>query len=192
MLNSSGTDSLHTLTSNARTSRMGNVTRYLCGAAYLDSGFRVRALIWLWAGYSAFSLLFLAIFSALFSAATGLLTSRRSSFPDIYGIEPAAPDLVSDSTGSLLQAPMVPAVTLGVALVYRIAIYLTLVGSLKPGAPEPIIRTPNWPAASTTFAARNGETSPCTRTRTPSSAPGPSSGTGPSPSNSTEGAAGRG
>ncbi|MFG1957494.1 hypothetical protein [Nonomuraea sp. NPDC049028] len=105
----------------------------------------VRALIWLWAGYSAFSLLFLAIFNALFSvlfsAATGLPTARRSSVPDIYGIEPAAPDIVSDSTGSLLQALMVPAVTLGVALVYRIAIYLTLVGNLKPGAPEPVIRT---------------------------------------------------
>lgn len=224
MLDSSGADSLHARTLNMKTSRMGNVTRYLCAAAYLNSGFRdkvlaellfdqfraippsyggfdlmpvihhcrrsrtmlvvrdalitgffaigcfiaplstftwlsalipfalltvdqirrgpllLRVLIWLWAGYSAFSLLFVALFSAVFSAATGLITSRRS-FTDIYGIESETLGLVSDGTNPLLQALLIPAVTLGIALVYRIAIYLTLVGSLKPGAAEPISRT---------------------------------------------------
>ncbi len=215
MLDSPGADSLHARTRNMNSSRMSNVTRYLCAAAYLDSGFRdkvlaellfdqfraippsyggfdlmpviyhcrrsrmmlvvrdalitgffvigcfmaplstfgwlwtlvpfalltvdgirrgpliVRALIWFWACYSVFSLIFLAIMTALIPAAAYLFASGLP-FSGLYG---------SGSTGSVLQQFLIPVVTLGIALVYRIAIYLTLVGSLKPGAPEPIIAT---------------------------------------------------
>ncbi|HUR09105.1 MAG TPA: hypothetical protein VM347_41655, partial [Nonomuraea sp.] len=89
----------------------------------------VRALIWFWACYSVFSLIFLAIMSALIPAAAYLFASGVP-FSGLYG---------SGGTGSFLQQFLVPAVTLGIALVYRIAIYLTLVGNLKPGGPEPVI-----------------------------------------------------
>ncbi|MFB4277625.1 hypothetical protein ACBJ59_20205 [Nonomuraea sp. MTCD27] len=203
--------------------RMSNVTRYLCAAAYLDSGFRdrvldelltdpyravppsyggfdvmpvihhcrrsramllvrdcliaailvlglvlaplstiawvfalvpfalltmrrvrrgplfVRLLIWLWAAYAVFVLLFLVLLAQVVATVNDL-TDGQASYAEIYGVESTPLGLLGAGAGSLTQVLLVPVVTLGVAVVYRIAIYLTLAGSLRPGTPEPDTR----------------------------------------------------
>ncbi|MFG1710288.1 hypothetical protein ACFLIM_44680 [Nonomuraea sp. M3C6] len=98
----------------------------------------LRVLIWLWAAYALFALLFLVILTEVVTVVSGLF-SERSPYEDFYGLD--APSTAGG--GSLAQALLVPVVTLGIAVVYRIAIYLTLAGTLRPGTPEPISRVTN-------------------------------------------------
>ncbi|GAA3533176.1 hypothetical protein GCM10022419_010420 [Nonomuraea rosea] len=99
----------------------------------------LRLLIWLWAGYSVVSLLFLVFLSEAVGLVGGLvsgLLAGPSSYDDLYGAGAASSSLAS----GLVQSLLIPAGTLGIAVVYRIAIYMTLAGTLRPGTPEPITR----------------------------------------------------
>ncbi|MFC4113164.1 hypothetical protein [Nonomuraea zeae] len=95
----------------------------------------LRLLIWLWAAYAVFWLIFLVFFSEAAGLVSALL-ARPSSYEDLY----AAGAVSSSLAGGLVQALLVPAGTLAIAVVYRIAIYMTLAGTLRPGTPEPITR----------------------------------------------------
>ncbi|WP_188190068.1 hypothetical protein [Nonomuraea sp. SYSU D8015] len=95
----------------------------------------LRLLIWLWAAYAVATLFFTVVLSQVVAVAAALFT-ERSPYEDLYALPPGPAGVVGGS--SLAQTLFVPVVTLGVAVVYRIAIYLTLAGSLRPGAPDPI------------------------------------------------------
>ncbi|NUP76243.1 MAG: hypothetical protein HOV96_01680 [Nonomuraea sp.] len=98
----------------------------------------LRALIWSWAGTMTLFLVYTVFFTGLATIAT----SPGGTFdPDTGEFTPGAPDVFGQGTGTLAVALFVPATTLGIALVYRIAIYLTLAGTLRPGAPEPVTRS---------------------------------------------------
>ncbi|SEF77001.1 hypothetical protein SAMN05444920_101599 [Nonomuraea solani] len=90
----------------------------------------LRVLIWLWAGYSVFSL-----FVGLVLVDLGRVLGRMVGGGFTGGSSEA---LFAAGLGSLVQALVIPVATLGVALVYRFAVYMTLAGSLRPGAPEPV------------------------------------------------------
>jgi len=89
-----------------------------------------RILVWSWAVYQIIWLLgvaLVAVVIALLGSSAGAIVSRPSGLSL----------LVFEATGSLLQALLVPVATLGVAIVYRIAVYVTLADRLRPGATEP-------------------------------------------------------
>ncbi|WP_248963406.1 hypothetical protein [Sphaerisporangium perillae] len=99
----------------------------------------LRGLIWAWALYSAFFFLLSAMlrpFFDLFTRSAGLGVAGLGG-TDVYGL-PSTPSPLVDVTGSFLGTLAVPLATLGVAVGYRIATYMTLAGSLKPGAAEPM------------------------------------------------------
>ncbi|MEV5324717.1 hypothetical protein AB0K67_11215 [Nonomuraea sp. NPDC052634] len=95
----------------------------------------LRLLIWFWAVYGIFSMFAAVIFSlyiAMFDA--GRYDSLGYGSSDFGLPEPLA---ALGAGGTLTQSLFVPAATLGVAVIYRVVIYLTLAGSLRPGTPEP-------------------------------------------------------
>ncbi|MEU1389756.1 MULTISPECIES: hypothetical protein [unclassified Nonomuraea] len=97
--------------------------------------FVLRAMLWFWSASMAF-LLVLAAFSTALSVLLLQSFSSSSFFDDSpsYGFA----DVLTQGLGTLALAMSVPFTTLGVALVYRIATYMTLAGTLRPGAPEPV------------------------------------------------------
>ncbi|MBO3747646.1 hypothetical protein J5X84_16330 [Streptosporangiaceae bacterium NEAU-GS5] len=97
----------------------------------------VRILIWFWAGYSVISMIGIAFLTAGGSSPSGFLGG-----PD-FGRRSAGDASSGSILGSLLNALAIPLITLGVAVGYRIAVYLTLAGSLRPGALEPSVRIAN-------------------------------------------------
>ncbi|WP_156325695.1 hypothetical protein [Nonomuraea sp. SBT364] len=80
----------------------------------------VRGLLWFWA-LGSYVILFVLV--ALLASLAGLGGAAGALF--VYAF--------FESAGSFL----VPLATLGVAVLYRIIVYTTLAGSLKPGAPPP-------------------------------------------------------
>ncbi|MEV0380349.1 hypothetical protein [Nonomuraea sp. NPDC050643] len=98
----------------------------------------LRALLWIWALYSLFTLFFLVILSELFP----LLIRAFTGVPSFGGLS-GADDYPGGGAGPLVQVLLIPVATLAVALIYRIAIYITLAGTLRPGTPEPISRVTN-------------------------------------------------
>ncbi|TDD05991.1 hypothetical protein E1292_16145 [Nonomuraea deserti] len=63
------------------------------------------------------------------------LTGSGSSYDSAYEPESSP----GDSGGStLVEILFIPAATLTIVVVYRVAIYLTLAGTLRPGTPEPV------------------------------------------------------
>ncbi|NRQ30970.1 hypothetical protein HII36_03865 [Nonomuraea sp. NN258] len=86
----------------------------------------VKALIWIWAVWSAFGLFLTAIFQQSLLLLIGGLNERYLTAFDF-----------TEAVGAMLSMLFIPLVTLAVALVYRIAVYLTLAGVLRPGAPAP-------------------------------------------------------
>ncbi|MFI6924314.1 hypothetical protein ACIBIZ_30535 [Nonomuraea spiralis] len=100
----------------------------------------LRALIWFWAGNMALFLLL-----ALLSSGLWAMWANALSGPSFFGDGPSygPAEILSLGVGALALAMFVPFITLGVALVYRIATYMTLAGTLRPGAPEPVTRAAN-------------------------------------------------
>ncbi|MEV4392549.1 hypothetical protein [Nonomuraea sp. NPDC049607] len=94
----------------------------------------LRAMLWFWAASMALVTLFAVFFTGLY---TILLGFSGSSFYDDRPSYDLA-DVLGQNAGPLALAMSVPLTTLGVALVYRIATYMTLAGTLRPGAPEPV------------------------------------------------------
>ncbi|HEX4815781.1 MAG TPA: hypothetical protein VFV66_23805 [Nonomuraea sp.] len=93
----------------------------------------LRLLVWIWAGFAILSMIFWLLFLGLFG-----LASASSA----YTYDPITGDIQESGMSllvgvSLFGAAFVPLLTLVVALVYRIAIYMTLAGALRPGSPAP-------------------------------------------------------
>lgn len=82
----------------------------------------VRGLLWFWA-FGGYVILFVVY--ALLLAATGFGSFVTAGAVLVYAF--------LQNAGLLL----VPLATLGVAILYRIIVYTTLAGTLKPGAPPP-------------------------------------------------------
>ncbi|GII65573.1 hypothetical protein Skr01_56580 [Sphaerisporangium krabiense] len=101
----------------------------------------VRLLLWAWAIYSGFTIVITALV-ALFVSVLGPLVGLL-----LFGAPgTGASSLMLRSAGSTpVGVFAVPLATLGIALAYRVVTYLTLVGSLKPGSPEPEPARPDPP-----------------------------------------------
>ncbi|MFG1696234.1 hypothetical protein [Nonomuraea sp. NPDC049309] len=88
----------------------------------------LRLLLWIWACHMVVLLLatFLALYHFTRLAATyGVPISELSGLPEFLG------------GVTFTQALFFPVAMLGVAVIYRVAVYLTLAGRLRPGTPEP-------------------------------------------------------
>ncbi|MBB4703170.1 hypothetical protein [Sphaerisporangium siamense] len=92
----------------------------------------VRLLLWAWAIYSGFTIVLTALL-ALFAGVLGPLIGLFLGLPGTG----ASGLILRSAESTLISVFVVPLATLGVALAYRIVTYMTLVGSLKPGSPEP-------------------------------------------------------
>ncbi|MGW0807352.1 hypothetical protein [Nonomuraea sp. NPDC002799] len=95
---------------------------------------RLRAAIWLWAACGVLAPFVVAAWPQLASSMEQVL-GAGSSYESSSGPEPAA-----SGDGLAGDLFFIPAATLAVVLVYRVAIYLTLAGTLRPGTPEPSTR----------------------------------------------------
>jgi hypothetical protein len=93
----------------------------------------LRVLLWLGAASVLFWLFFLGVFGAMLALVDGLF-ERQLTVSALTGEVSVEESFVIQA---LLLLLFVPVITLGLALVYRVVIYMTLAGTLRPGAPEP-------------------------------------------------------